>query len=375
MRRWLKNVFTLSAKELSSLMSDATLLGLIVVVFSLAVYSVSTGVTTEVRNASVAVIDEDRSPLSLRLRDALRAPYFKPPEEIRREQIDALMDKGRYVFVINIPVNFQADALAGRSPHIQVLADATAVTQAGVGTVYIEQIVQREVAEFLGKPPPQAMMPLSPAINVFFNPNSETRWYISVMQVVANITLLAMILVGAAVIREREHGTIEHLLVMPVRASEIAVAKILANGEVITLAALLSLGLVVHLWLGVPINGSVALFALGAAVFLFSVASLGIWLATLAPTMPQFGLLCLPIYVVTRLLSGAETPLESMPDLIKTATQASPVTQFAKYSQDVLFRNADLAIVWPQLLIMAVMGAFFLSLALHRFRRMLAQQG
>ncbi len=375
MRRWLKNVFTLSAKELSSLMSDATLLGLIVVVFSLAVYSVSTGVTTEVRNASVAVIDEDRSPLSLRLRDALRAPYFKPPEEIRREQIDALMDKGRYVFVINIPVNFQADALAGRSPHIQVLADATAVTQAGVGTVYIEQIVQREVAEFLGKPPPQAMMPLSPAINVFFNPNSETRWYISVMQVVANITLLAMILVGAAVIREREHGTIEHLLVMPVRASEIAVAKILANGEVITLAALLSLGLVVHLWLGVPINGSVALFALGAAVFLFSVASLGIWLATLAPTMPQFGLLCLPIYVVTRLLSGAETPLESMPDLIQTATQASPVTQFAKYSQDVLFRNADLAIVWPQLLIMAVMGAFFLSLALHRFRRMLAQQG
>ena len=138
-------------------------------------------------------------------------------------------------------------------------------------------------------------------------------WSTSVMQIVTNITVLAIVLVGAAVIREREHGTIEHLLVMPVRASEIAVAKIVTNGFVIHVAAMLSLWLVVHFWLGVPILGSIGLFAFGAALFLFSVTALGMWLATLATTMPQFGLLTVPVYTILYLLSGAATPVESMP--------------------------------------------------------------
>lgn len=373
--RWLKNVWILSLKELKSLFGDVILLVLIVVLLSLAVYSVSTGITTEVRHASVAIMDGDHSPLSYRIRDALQEPHFKTPVSINREDVDAHMDKGDYVFVLDIPAHFERDVLAGRSPSVQVLTDATAVTQAGVGTTYLSQIIQQETTRFLQQNGAEAMLPNTPVVNVMFNPNGESTWYLSVIQVVSNVTLLAIILVGAAVIREREHGTIEHLLVMPVHASEIAMAKILTNSAVITIAALLSLWLVVNLWLNVPINGSVPLFALGMAIYLFSVASLGIWLATMAPTMPQFGLLSLPVYVVTRLISGVDSPLESMPAVFQKITLISPITEFAQFSQDVLFRDAGLNIVWPKLVFMSIAGAVFLGLALSRFRSMLAQAG
>ncbi|WP_151777012.1 ABC transporter permease [Acinetobacter brisouii] len=374
MLRWLKNVWVLSLKELKSLLGDVTLLGLIVVFLSVAVYTVATGITTEVRNASVAIIDEDHSQLSFRIRDALQAPYFKTPVMISPDQVDQAMDKGDYVFVLTIPSNFERDVMANREVSIQVLADATAVTQAGVGTTYLNQIVQNEVNDFKQQSPSD-LLPLTPVVQVLFNPNTQTHWYTGVAQVLNNITLLAMILVGAAVIREKEHGTIEHLLVMPVHASEIVMSKIVTNGLVITLSALLSLWLVVHWALAVPIHGSIGLYVLGTAIYLFSVSSLGICLATVAPTMPQFGLLCLPIYMVARLLSGSESPIESMPDWIQNITFYSPVTLYMQFGQEVLFRDAGFAIVWKKLLVMSVMGVGFLIFALKRFRSMLASQG
>ena len=195
------------------------------------------------------------------------------------------------------------------------------------------------------------------------------------MLIVTNVTVLSIILVGAAVIREREHGTIEHLLVMPIRPSEIAMGKILANGGVIFFASLLALWLVIHKALQVPLNGSIPLFALGTALYLFAVTSLGVLLATVAASMPQFGLLAAPVYVVLYLLSGAATPVESMPIAIQDFVQISPTTQFVKLTQAVLYRGAGIDVVWPQLLSVAVAGAIFLALALHRFRSMLARQG
>lgn len=375
MYEWIKNVWFLSIKEFKSVTSDITLMGLVVAVFTVAVYSVSTGLTTEVKNASVALIDQDQSALSYQIRDAILPPYFKPAVLIQAHERDEKLDKGEFVFIIDIPPNFAHDVLAEKRPQVYIWADATAATLAGVGSAYIEQIVQREVQAYLRASASLDWMPVEPVVSIMYNPNGTNVWFIGVMQVVSNVTLLTMILVGAAIIREREHGTMEHLLVMPVRASEIAIAKILTNSALIMLAALLSLGGVVHLLLGVPIIGSVSLFTLGLAIYLFTVSSLGVWLATLAPTMPQFGLLCIPIYIVTRLLSGGETPMESMSQTVQDITFFSPVTQFVMYAQSVLFRNADLAIVWPQLAILSVAGVLFLAMALSRFRQMLAKQG
>ncbi|WP_400771142.1 ABC transporter permease [Methylosinus sporium] len=375
MGRWLVNVALLSGKELRSLLQDVTLMALIVFAFTAAVQLMSEGVKAEVSHASVAMMDGDHSELSRRLRDAILPPYFIAPEEIAREDVAAAMNQSRYIFVIEIPPRFEADVLAERKPAVQVLVDATAMTQAGLGAGYLNEIFVVETQKFLGARSIESSLPIRVVSRIEFNPNTDSFWFTSVMQIVVNLTVLSIILVGAAVIREREHGTIEHLLVMPVRASEIAIAKIMTNGLVILAATMLSLWLVVQKWLGVPIAGSIGLFAFGALLYLFSVTSLGMWLATLAPTMPQFGLLSVPVYAIAYLLSGAATPVESMPEAVQAIVRFAPTTQFVSMTQAVLYRSAGLDTVWPQIAVVIASGAIFLSLALSRFRSMLARQG
>ncbi|PXW25340.1 ABC transporter permease [Paraburkholderia caballeronis] len=376
MTQWLKNVARLARKEIASLARDATLMVLIAFAFTFAIYSVAKWIKAEVSNASVAFVDGDRSDLSRQLRAAILPPYFKPPVDVDRRDVDRELDRGRYIFAIEIPPRFEADVLAGRAPAVQVLVDATAMTQAGLGSAYLQQIFMNETLAFLhAREAAAAQLPAEPVVRVLFNPNTESFWFTSTMQIVMNITVLSIILVGAAVIREREHGTIEHLLVMPVRASEIAAAKIAANGAVIFVVSLLSLGAVVEGWLRVPLEGSLALFAFSTALYLFSVTALGMLLATLAPSMPQFGLLAVPTYAVAYLLSGAATPVQSMPAAMQPLVQLLPTTQFVTLTQAVLFRAAGVDVVWPQLAGIAAAGALFLALALTRFRSMLARQG
>jgi ABC-2 type transport system permease protein len=126
--------------------------------------------------------------------------------------------------------------------------------------------------------------------------------------------------------------------------------------------------------LGVPIIGSVALFLAGTAVYLFTVTSLGILLATIANSMPQFGLLAIPVFVIMILLSGSFTPFESMPVLLKDVMYLAPSTHFVKFAQSILYRGAGIDVMWRDLVIMAGLGGIFLAIALARFRTMLAQQ-
>ncbi|NEN75430.1 ABC transporter permease [Pelistega sp. NLN82] len=374
MFRWVKNVVYLSAKELRSLLSDPVLIVLIVYMFSLALYTVATSITTEVKNASIAVVDHDHSALSYRLQQSLLLPNFKKVDRIKAEEIDRLMDIGEYTFVLDIPPGYEKDVLAGHHPQIQLLVDATAMTQAAIGSSYISQIFRREITEFLHQS--QLPLPITATVNVLYNPNYSSEWFLGGMNIIGNLNLLTMLLVGAAVIRERERGTLEHILVMPVRSSEIAMSKIFANGLVLLLVVTLALRFVTHSILGVPLpDGSVSLFVLGSAVFIFSIASLGILLAIFAPTMPQFGLLMLPVYIVLYLLSGTVSSVDNMPELAQKLTQFSPTTIFAAYAQDVLFRGAGLDIVWDKLAKMAALGTVFLIIALMQFKSMLSKQG
>ncbi|MGF6148138.1 Inner membrane transport permease yhhJ [Kingella potus] len=369
--RTLKNILTLMLKEFRSVLTDPVLMVLIAYIFTATITQMAQ-VSSDVKNATVGIIDLDRSVLSMRIRDAIQPPYFKPPQDIRREDADEMMDKGEILFVLEIPPGFQRDTEAGRSPKMQLLIDATSMTQSGVGSSYLTQIANRETNAFAGRVQPDIVVPV---INTKFNPNGESSWFMPTSQIGTMAFMLLMLLAGAAVIRERERGTIEHLLVMPVNAFELMMGKILANGAVILVAAVCSLWFVVHLGIGVPLAGSVGLYAAGLAVFLFSVASLGIMIATFAPTMGQFGMLMLPVYIVMNLFAGGSSPRDNMPRAAQIISEYWPLTQFMKFSQNILFRGAGLETVWVQMLIMALIGAAFLGLALLRFRKMLEQQG
>ena len=369
MRRSLANIYRLGIKELRSLRNDPVLVFLILWAFTFIVYSVAKGEKFEVQQASVAIVDEDQSAVSRRIGAAIQQPFFREPVTIEAADIDKAMDLGQYVFVLEIPPNFEADILAQRRPTIQIDVDATAMSQAGNGAVYLQNIISRELRSFLQKSDEGDLLPIDLVVRTKFNPNAESVWFTSVMQVINNITMLSVILCGAALIREREHGTIEHLLVMPVTPIDIMLSKIWANGLVIVVSALLSFFLIVGWLLQVPIAGSITLFIAGAVVYQFSVTALGIVLATFTTSMQQFGLRVIPVLIAMNLLSGSSTPLESMPEWLQNVMQASPSTHFVSFAQAVLYRGAGFEIVWQKLLAMALIGAAFFGVALLRFRQ------
>jgi ABC-2 type transport system permease protein len=365
----LANIYRLGVKEFFSLRRDLVMVGLIVYAFTYAVYAPTQHAQTELKNASIAVVDEDRSQLSQRLRDALLQPLFQPPAELAANEIDTAMDSGSYTFVIDIPPKFEADVLAGRQPELQINVDATAMTHAGHGATYLQQIIAQEIREFMRGKGAALQEPVSLVVRAKFNPNLNSTWFMGVMQIINMITLLAIMLTGAALIREREHGTLEHLLVMPLTPAEIMIAKVWANGLIIVIAATLSLKVVVQGLLAVPIAGSVPLFVAGTALYLFSVTALGIFLATIARSMPQFGLLALPIFTVMYLLSGGTTPLDSMPRWLQIAMQFSPSTHFVSLAQAILYRSAGFDVVWPSFAAVTAIGVVFFLSALVRFRK------
>src|SRR6516162_10082340 len=366
------NIFRLILKELRSIRADPVMLVLVVYTFSLAVYTVATGASTEAKDLPVGVVDEDRSDLSGRLVNALNPPLFKPPVLITANEIDANLNNERFIFVLDIPPSFESDLLAGRHASLQLNVDATAMAQAGNGAVYIQTIISQEVAKFLSGTEVAAKAPVDVVIHANFNPNLYASWFSSVMQVVNNITMLAVILTGAALIREIEHGTIEHLLVMPVVPPEIMWSKIIANGLVILIAADLSLLFVVQWLLRVPVAGSVALFLFGATLYAITVAALGILMATITSTMGQFALLAAPTLLVVQLLSGGVTPMESEPIWLQHVMRIiCPTPHFVAFSQAVLYRGADFSIVWPELVAMAAIGSVYFVGSLHRFRRVI----
>lgn len=373
MRQWIFNVWRLGLKELSSLRADPVLILLIVYVFSLGVYSVATGAKLEVANAAVAYVDYDQSMLSGRIIDAILPPQFSQAQHISADEVDRYMENGRFVFVLNFPPRLEADVLSGRDAEILLNVDATAMSTAGNGAVFLQQIISTEVARFVAGYDEASDLPINLTVRAMFNPNLESVWFSSIMQLINNITILSILLTGAALIREREHGTIEHLLVMPVTPSEIMAAKIWANGLAVVVAAMLSLWLVVQTLLDVPVAGSVPLFVLGTLIYLVSVTGLGILLATFTTSMPQFGLLAIPVLIIMNLLSGSTTPMENMPGWLQIAMQAAPSTHFVSFSQAILYRNAGLETVWSDMLLMAGLSAVFFTIALRRFRLTMAR--
>jgi len=365
------NMFQLGIKELRGLARDPMLLVLIAYAFTLAIYTASKAMPETLNRAPIAIVDEDQSPLSSRIVTAFYPPFFTTPRLISQPEMDRRMDSGIDTFALDVPPNFQRDLLAGRSPTIQLNIDATRMSQAFTGGGYVQSIVSGEVSEFLDRHRAETVLPVNLDLRARFNPELNKGWFGAITDVISSITMLSIILTGAALIREREHGTIEHLLVMPVKPFEIMMSKVWSMGLVVLVASGLSLVFVVQGLLSVPTNGSALLFMTGAALDIFAMTCLGIFLATIAGSMPQFGLLLMMVLLPLQLLSGGVTPRESMPEIIQAIMFAAPNTHFVILAQAVLFRGAGLSVVWPQLAALLAIGTGLFAFSLRRFRQFL----
>jgi ABC-2 type transport system permease protein len=368
----LLNIFWLGLKELRSLGSDRVMIFFVVYAFTATIYIVATGTSSEVNNASIAFVDENRSALSKELMNGFYPPRFQFPETISPADVETGMDKGRYMFVVVIPPLFESNLRAGRHPDIQLNIDATAMMQAAIGAGYIKNIVNARITSFLARTDAAQRQPINLVIRRLFNPNGESSWFYSVVAIINQVTLLTVILTGAAVIREREHGTLEHLLVMPLTAFEIAMAKVWANSLVILVATALSIYLVVKTLLQVPFAGSVPLWFAGVGLYLFFATALGIFLGTISRSMAQFALLIIIIVVVLQLLSGGTTPVESQPIWVQYVSFLLPSRHFVSFSQKIIYRGGGISAVWPQFLMVSAIGLAFFVYSLALFRKSIA---
>jgi len=365
----LLNIFWLGLKEIRSLLSDTVMVLFVVYAFTLAIYVQATGTSSEVNNASIAFIDEDQSALSKELVNAFYPPRFKFPQMIRASEMQNAMDKGLYMFVVALPPRFERDLRAGRNPAIQINIDATAMQQAGIGAGYISNIINNRISTMLKRTDVNVDPPIQLIVRKLFNPNAVSSWFKGVVAIINQISLLTIILTGAAVIREREHGTLEHLLVMPLTSFEIAMAKVWANSLVIIIATAASLFLVVQMALKVPFAGSHALWFLGVLLYLFFATALGIYLGTISRSMAQFALLIILVIIVLTLLSGGSTPVESMPKWLQAATYFLPARHFVSFSQVIIYRGGGFMGVWKQFAMVGGVGLAFFVYSLALFRK------
>lgn len=369
MPRSLMNIWRLGVKELWSLWRDPVMLVLIVYSFTLSVYTSASAMPETLNNAPIAIVDEDQSPLSARIAAAFYPPHFMSPQMLDFSQVDPAMDAGLITFALTIPPGFQRDVLAGNKVELQLNVDATRMSQAFAGSGYVQQMVMAEVNEFAQRYRATSTSPVELEVRARFNPTLNKSWFGGVMQIINNVTMLSIILTGAALIREREHGTVEHLLVMPVTPTEIMLSKVWSMGAVVLLASGISLVAVVQGLLQVPIDGSRVLFMAGAGLCLFATTAMGIFMATIARSMPQFGLLMVLTLMPLQMLSGGATPRESMPEIVQTLMLLAPTTHFVSLAQSILYRGTGLDVVWPQFVALLVIGGGLFGLSLARFRK------
>jgi len=374
MKKHIKNIYNLMIKELKSLWYDKIMFTLIVYSFSIAIYIGATATSTEIKNASIAFVDEDRSTLSHRIISSFYKPQFNTPDIINSSQIDTNIDNGKYTFIVVIPSSFEKNILSKKSPDIQVNIDATRMTQAGIGSQYIQKIISQELQNFLLKTQETQSTNLEIITRFKYNPNLTSSWFGSINEVINNIIMLSILLSGASLIREREHGTIEHLLVMPLNAVEIMLSKILAVTLVVLLSVVFSLFFMVEGVLQISIEGSIVLFLFTTFLLLFSTTAIGIFMGTIAKNMPQLGMIFILTILPLMMLSGSLTPFESMPDTIQYIMKLMPSSYFVDVSKAILFKGAELAIIWKELVAIFCIGVVFFLFALYMFRRSLSTQ-
>ena len=364
----LRQAFWLGTRELRGLVRDHGLLAFVVYAFTVYVATAGGGVSLELRRASIAIVDGDRSPMSRRLASSLLPPHFQPPVAVEsREAVNGL-DGGRYTFVLEIPAGFEARVKNGKAAELQLLVDATAVGQAYLGAQYIQEIAMREI----GAGREITAAPVAAQVRVLYNPNRNARWHVSLAELLFVVTLLSIVLPAAAVLREREQGTLEHLLAMPLRPFEVVLGKIWPNTLVVLCGIAAAVSLVIRGAFGVPMRGSVALFFVGSLLYQFTAASLGIGLSTVTRTIPQMALLSLLVATPMMFLSGAWMPLEAMPALGEMLTRMSPLRYYSDFTYGLFIRGAGLRLLWRELAILAAFGAVLFTLATLRFRAWVA---
>jgi ABC-2 type transport system permease protein len=331
-------------------------------------------VNTDVHSVATALVDHDRSVESRALVSALTASgYFRiATTSDRAADLGYALDHGDAVVALEIPEGYGVDLLDGRSPTVQLLIDGTNSNNATVAQGYATRIVSQlgaRVAQESG-----AAAGLSSGIDLraraWFNPSLESRVY-NVPAVIGVIVLLMCLLLTAlAVVREREVGTLEQLLVSPLTPGELMLGKTLPVAG-IALVQLTLVTSVALLWFDVPLRGSVPTLLLAAALFILAGLSFGLLISTVSATQQEAFLAMFLFLLPAIILSGFLYPISTMPEIFQRLTLANPLRHFLEIVRGIFLKGAGVRELWVQFAVLTAMAGTGLLVATRRFRRTL----
>lgn len=373
--RWWRRLAAMTQKEVWQLGRDLPLLLFLLYSFSLSVYVSGVGLTMQLRNADLLVHDADHSFSSRELIHRFQQPYFRFKGEIAdpREGRGRL-DEGSAMVLLDIPPRFH-EALSGREPTaVQLLVDTTNAPQGLSAAGYAAQIVSRFGSEVglasVGLGSTQSAIPMVvSAHRVWFNPNQDETWFQSISHLLRTITIFAVLLPAVALVREKERGTLEQLLVSPLSPVQIMLSKVLAMTAVILLCASIAVYGVLRPVFHVPIKGPAWLFFLLTGLHVFTTSGFGLVAATATRNQAQVGMITLFLVGPMLLLSGITTPYESMPKWVQTVMGISPLRYYIDITYGVLLKGAGLDMLWKSVGTMALLGGGLFGFGMWRFRR------
>ena len=371
---WWRRLFVMTQKELLQLSRDLPIGLLLLYSFTLAVYIAGNGISSQLHNASMLVQDNDHSVSSRELIHKFRAPFFRLEGEIDDPQEGLRsLDRGQAMAVLEIPPRFHEQLITGEPTAVQFLVDTTNSAQGLSAASYAVRIVaqfeQDTVLARLGGTESQNLPVLVSEHRVWYNPEQKDTWFESVSHLLRQITIFAILLPAAALVREKERGTVEQLLVSPLTPFQIMLPKVLAMTVVILCATAVALFGIMRPAFGVPVRGNTALFFVCTALFVFSTAGMGLAAATVTRNQAQVGMLTLLIVAPMMLLSGLVAPMEALPPWTRQLMMLSPLRYFIDIANGILLKGSGLSILWQPVLAMVVLGGALFGFGMWRFRQ------
>lgn len=332
-------------------------------------------VTMDVKNAPIAIYDLDNTPLSRELTDSfIHTGYFYIAKRVENEKgVAEVLDKGTAFAVIRFNKGFEEKIKAEQSALLQILLDGTDSNTAGIVFDYLSRIAN----QFSQNIQSQRMVhfPKTSSIvlesRAWFNPNLESRNFYVPGVVAILITLMTLILTSMAIVREKEVGTMEQIIVSPITKVEFILGKTIP----FILIGFIDIALILCVavfWFEVPVHGNPALLFLGASLYLLTTLGIGLFISTISQTQQQAMMSAFLFYMPAVLLSGFIFPIANMPTVIQFFTFFNPLKYFLIVIRGVFLRGVGISILWPQLLVMGLMGIFILWLASQRFRKTMA---
>lgn len=374
----MKQIAALIVKEFRQIFRDRVMVAVLFIAPLVQITVLGLAVTSDVKNLRVAVCDLDRSPMS---RDFLRqfgqSAYFRVVSaDDDYTRLPRLLDDGTAQLAIYIPPHFQRDIIRRAQPSVQLLVDGIDGNTAGVAQWYVAEIARRYQVRVIAAEPALALSQ-SAARRVdmepryWFNPNLESKVYIIPGIVALILTIITLFLTSMGIVREKEIGTLEQLMVTPIRAHQLVLGKVVPFIILGFFEINIAMGFV-YLIFGITVAGSYALLMFESAIFLMTTLGLGIFVSTISETQQQALFVAWFFMIFAILLSGFFMPIANMPDVIQYITYLNPLRYFMTILREIFLKGTGLADLAQETISLAALGLILISAAMLRFRRKLA---